>query len=277
MQAGDLDIYPVVPLKGAEALLRNTKIDILTHASADYRSLHMRVDQPPFNDKRVRQAVALCLDREAIAKSLFNGAAGVANDHSFAPVYVDTQLAVRDLPQRKQDYQKAKALLAQAGHAQGLTVTLTTENLLEMPQYAVAIKAYCAPAGINVNLNIMPSAQDLWGGCQPALARGAVRHDRLGGSRHGEPAIIPEFPCGAAWNSAHWCDKNFDSTFASYNAELDHQKRQKLALQLATFRTRSCRSQSATGSRRAGPTAKSVHGLAAAPDNFLDLRGVWLA
>ncbi|MGH7211313.1 MAG: ABC transporter substrate-binding protein, partial [Acetobacteraceae bacterium] len=32
MQAGDVDIYPVVPLKGAEALLRSSKIDILTHA-----------------------------------------------------------------------------------------------------------------------------------------------------------------------------------------------------------------------------------------------------
>ena len=276
MQAGDLDIYPVVPLKGAEALLRNAKIDILTHASADYRSLHMRVDQPPFNDKRVRQAVALCLDREAIVKSLFNGAANVANDHSFAPVYVDAELAIRDVPQRKQDYQKAKALLAQAGHAQGLTVTLTTENLLEMPQYAVAIKAYCAPAGINVNLNIMPSAQYYGAGAnQPWLVVPFGMTDWAARGTASQ-AIIPEFPCGAAWNSAHWCDKNFDSTFASYNAELDHQKRQKLAAQLATIQNEEL--PVAIGywiaARRA--TAKSVHGLAAAPDNFIDLRGVWL-
>ena len=53
----------------------------------------MRVDQAPFKDKRVRQAVAYCIDRAALVKSLFNGAATVANDHSFAPVYVDTELA----------------------------------------------------------------------------------------------------------------------------------------------------------------------------------------
>ena len=277
MQAGDIDVYPVVPLKGAEALLANPKIAILSHPSADYRSLHMRTDTAPFNDKRVRQAVALCLDREAIVKSLFNGAAIVANDHSFAPVYGNSALAVHDLPQRKQDIAKAKSLLAEAGHANGLSVTLTTENLLEMPQYAVAIKAFCQPAGINVNLNIMPSAQYYGAGDnQPWLVVPFGMTDWAARGTASQ-AIIPEFPCGAAWNSAHWCNQEFDKTFADYNAELDEQKRQKLALELARIQNEEV--PIAIGywisARRA--TSKAVNGLAAAPDNFIDLRGVWLS
>ena len=136
MQAGDIDIYPVVPLKGGEPILKNPNFTILRHASADYRSIHMRVDKPPFTDKRVRQAVAYCIDREALVKSLFNGGADIANDHSFAPVYVDTQLANSEVPQRRQDYAKAKELLAAAGMP-SVDVTLTTGQYLEMPQYAV--------------------------------------------------------------------------------------------------------------------------------------------
>ncbi|MGH7077039.1 MAG: ABC transporter substrate-binding protein, partial [Acetobacteraceae bacterium] len=277
MQAGDLDIYPVLPLKGAEVLLRNRKLKILEHASADYRSVHMRVDKPPFDDQRVRQAIACCLDRDAIVKSLFNGAAGVANDHSFAPVYVDTELAIKDVPQRKQDYAKAKALLAAAGHANGIKVTLTTENLLEMPQYAVAIKAYCQPAGIEVDLHIMTVAQYYGSGAnQPWLVVPFGMTDWASRGTASQ-AIIPEFPCGAQWNSAHWCNKEFDQTFIEYNGELDQQKRRKLALDLA--RIENDEVPVAIGywinARRA--TTERVHGLAAAPDNFIDLGGVWLA
>ncbi|MGH7103507.1 MAG: ABC transporter substrate-binding protein [Acetobacteraceae bacterium] len=277
MQAGDIDIYPVLPLKGAEVLLRNKKLNILEHASADYRSVHMRVDKPPFDDKRVRQAIAYCLDRDAIVKSLFNGAAKVANDHSFAPVYVDTEVAIENVPQREQDYAKAKALLAQAGHANGIKVTLTTENLLEMPQYAVAIKAYCKPAGIDVDLHIMTVAQYYGSGAnQPWLVVPFGMTDWASRGTASQ-AIIPEFPCGAQWNSAHWCNKEFDKAFVDYNGELNHQKRQKLALDLA--RIQNDEVPVAIGywinARRA--TTKRVHGLAAAPDNFIDLGGVWLA
>lgn len=277
MQAGAIDIYPVVPLKGAEALLKNPKLTILEHPSADYRSLHMRVDMPPFSDKRVRQAVALCLDRQAIVKSIFNGAATIANDHSFAPVYVDAELANKNVAQRAQDYTKAKALLAAAGHTNGIKVTLTTENLLEMPQYAVAIKAYCQPAGIDVTLNIMPTEQYYGAGAnQPWLVVPFGMTDWAARGTASQ-AIIPEFPCHAAWNSAHWCDPAFDKLFTEYNGELDHQKRQQLAAQLAQIQNDEV--PVAIGywinARRA--TSKRVQNLAAAPDNFIDLRAVWLS
>jgi peptide/nickel transport system substrate-binding protein len=277
VQAGDIDVYPVVPLKGAEALLGNPKLTILQHPSADYRSLHMRVDTPPLNDKRVRQAVMLCIDREALVKSLFNGAATIANDHSFAPVYVDSQLAVQDVPQRKVNYGQAKALLAAAGHSGGIKLTLTTENLLEMPQYAVAIKEGCQRAGIDVTLNIMPSAQYYGSGAnQPWLVVPFGMTDWAARGTASQ-AIIPEFPCGAAWDSAHWCDQTFTKTFAAYNGELDHQKRRQLALQLARIQQDEVPVGIAywISARRA--TTKAVNGLAPAPDNFLDLRAVWLS
>jgi peptide/nickel transport system substrate-binding protein len=263
-------------LKGGEPILANPNFNILRHASADYRSVHMRVDQAPFKDKRVRQAVAYCIDREALVKNLFNGAATVANDHSFAPVYVDTELANKDVPQRKQDYAKAKALLAEAG-VKGFDITLTTGQYLEMPQYAVAIREYCKPVGINVNLNVMPTDQYYGSGDnQPWLvvpmgetdwaARGTVAQ-----------AIIPEFPTGALWNSAHWSDANFDKLFADYNAELDHQKRKQLALDLAKIQHEEVPVIISYWISAQRATTKAVHGFPAAPDNFIDLRATWLS
>ena len=277
MQAGDVDIYPVVPLKGAEPILANPSFNILRHPSADYRSVHMRVDIPPFKDKRLRQAVAYCIDRDALVKSLFNGAATVANDHSFAAVYANSELANSDLPQRKQDYAKAKSLLAEAGMANGFDVTLTTEQLLEMPQFAVAIREYCKQAGINVTLNVMPTDQYYGSGDnQPWLVVPMGMTDWAARGTAAQ-AIIPEFPTGALWNSAHWGNADFDKLFADYNAELDHQKRQKLALDMAKIQNDEVPVMICYWISAQRATTKAVEGFPAAPDNFLDLRGTWLS
>ncbi len=50
----------------------------------------MRVDDGVLKDKRVRQAIALTLNRPQIVKTLFNGLADLGNDSPFAPVYPST-------------------------------------------------------------------------------------------------------------------------------------------------------------------------------------------
>ena len=75
----------------------------------------MRTDVPKFADKRVRQAIAMTLDRPAIITGLFRGLAEPGNDSPFAPVYPSTDHGV---PQRKKDIPAARALMAAAGRAE---------------------------------------------------------------------------------------------------------------------------------------------------------------
>ena len=112
----------------------------------------MRCDQKPFDDKRVRQAVALCLNRPALIKGLFGGFADLGNDHPIAPIYPEKV----ELKQREQNVAEAKKLLAAAGYPQGFEIDLYTEQYIEVPQYAQFIKQMLEPAGIRVNLHIEP-------------------------------------------------------------------------------------------------------------------------
>jgi peptide/nickel transport system substrate-binding protein len=235
----------------------------------------MRVDRAPFQDKRVRQAVAHCIDRGALANSLFNGAAAIANDHSFAPIYADSELANSDIPQRKQDYAKAKSLLANAG-VKELNVTLTTGQFLEMPQYAVAIRDFCKPVGINISLSVMPANQYFGGGDnQPWLVVPMGETDWAARGTAAQ-AIIPEFPTGALWNAAHWQNADFDKLFADYNAELDHQRRKKLALELAKIQHEEVPVMICYWIAGQRATAKAVEGFPAAPSQ-IDMRATWLS
>ena len=144
----------------------------------------MRCDQKPFTDPRVRQAIALSLDRPAITQALFKGYSDVGNDSPFAPVFPSTDTSV---PQRAQDIAKAKSLLAAAGLPNGFTTPLVTENSLEIPQYAQIVVQQAAAIGVKINLKVAAAVG--------VLRQGDVRQPELAG-RHDEPGRLRP-PVGA--------------------------------------------------------------------------------
>ena len=99
----------------------------------------MRVDQKNASlfDKRVRQAIALTLDRPQIVKTLFNGNADLGNDSPFAPVYPSTA----GRPAAPQGHPpKAKELIAAAGLSKGWKTKLVTYQTAELPSLAQIVK-----------------------------------------------------------------------------------------------------------------------------------------
>ena len=82
----------------------------------------MRVDRPPFNDVRVRQALSLAIDRKAIIDATLEGV-GVVNG-PVAAALTDWALPIDQLGEGakyyKHDRAEARRLLAAAGHPNGL-------------------------------------------------------------------------------------------------------------------------------------------------------------
>ncbi len=78
-------------------------------------SLYLQTQQPPFDDKRVRQAIMLGIDREAIVAGLFNGLLPVAT--SYLPP--DDPNYNRELAPWPYDPGRARALLLAAGYTPG--------------------------------------------------------------------------------------------------------------------------------------------------------------
>ena len=105
--------------------------------TANHRYLNMNVKKKPFNDPRVRQAIALALDRPGIAQGLWGKYAQVGNDSPMWPGYAFTDKSVA---QRHKDIAKAKALL-KAADATNLKLTLTCYRSFEMPDYAQRVAA----------------------------------------------------------------------------------------------------------------------------------------
>jgi peptide/nickel transport system substrate-binding protein len=220
LQGDNVDIISQVSVQGAQALLSDPKIQIISEKTCAHQQVHMRCDMDPFTDKRVRQAVGLCIGRTDVVTGLFRGRSDIGNDSPFAPVFPSTDKTVA---QRHRDISKAKELMAAAGHANGFTVKLTTEKYLEIPDYAVIIQSAVRPIGIAIELNI--ESQDAYYG-KAVFGQSDWLDSVMGITDYGHrgvPNVFLSAPLKSAgtWNSAHFKNPEYDGLVADYIKALD--------------------------------------------------------
>jgi peptide/nickel transport system substrate-binding protein len=228
LQGGQVDVVNQISVGNARAILNDPSYRILSAASAATRVLHLRTDKAPFDDKRVRQALALTLDRPGIVKTLFLGRAQEGNDSPFAPVFPSTDKTVA---QRKQDIAKAKALMQAAGKSSGVRAPLTVLRQFEIPDYAVLIKNAGAQAGIHFDITL----QDPGTYYGKAVFGQSPWLDSVAGitdyGHRGVPNVYlnAQILSTGVWNSAHFKNPTADQLVRQYVAALDLQSQRKAA------------------------------------------------
>ena len=221
-------------VEGAQSLLNNASYNIIKLKSANHRELSMRNDMAPFNDPRVRQAVALSLDRPGMVTALLQGDGVVGNDSPFSPKFPSTDTSV---PQRVQDIAKAKQLLAAAGHPNGFSTTLTTEQYEEIPQLAQVIAEAATKIGVNMKLKVETQSnyygKATYGNSDwlDAIVSLVDYGDR------GVPNVFLEAPLtsGGPWNAAHFKNPTYDNLVKQYVAAVDLATQKQIAGKIETL------------------------------------------
>ena len=239
LTGGTIDVVGQFAVAGAQELLTGS-YNIIKLKSSAHRQLSMRNDKTPFTDPRVRQAVALTLDRPAIVKALFQGFADVGNDSPFAPVYPSTNTSVA---QRTKDIAKAKSLLAAAGHGSGFSTQLVTENFVEIPQYAQIVAQSAKEIGVNIGLKVESSSQ-YYGKATFGTSDWLDATMSLVDYGHrGVPNVFLTSPLETynaktgtgTWNAAHFSNAQYDKLVAQYIAASDLGTQKTLAGQIETL------------------------------------------
>jgi len=239
LTGGTIDVVGQFAVAGAQELLTGS-YNIIKLKSSAHRQLSMRNDKAPFTDARVRQAIALTLDRPAIVKALFQGFADVGNDSPFAPVYPSTNTSVA---QRTKDIAKAKSLLAAAGHGSGFSTQLVTENFVEIPQYAQIVAQSAKEIGVNIGLKVESSSQ-YYGKATFGNSDWLDATTSLVDYGHrGVPNVFLTSPLETynaktgtgTWNAAHFSNAQYDKLVAQYIAASDLGTQKTLAGQIETL------------------------------------------
>jgi peptide/nickel transport system substrate-binding protein len=157
--ADQIDVADDIPAASVETVQGADGYDVLNSEGGSWLTITMAVDQEPFTDVRVRQAMRLIVDREAMVEQVLSGYGRVANDlyGPLDPAYIGDEL-----PQRKQDLEGAKKLLADAGKSD-LTIDLFAPNdTAGLPEMAQLFAEQAKGAGITVNAQVLDGGT-YWG------------------------------------------------------------------------------------------------------------------
>lgn len=115
--------------------------------------MRMNTRKPPFDDRRVRQALNYALDKQSTVK-LMTGRA-VASHGALPPGVPGRDEALEPYPH---DPARARALLREAGHAGGLVLDYVTLLDEDAEKLAMSMQADLAEVGVTVNISLMTFA-----------------------------------------------------------------------------------------------------------------------
>ena len=189
--------------------------------SGQFLNVNMGCDQAPFNDVRVRQALALTVDRTAMVGFVAQGYGTPGNDTPLSPAYH----FYKDIPLKKPDIAAAKKLLAAAGHPNGLDLKLiASDTPSTRTQLAVAMREMAKPAGFRINVETMPHATYL----AQVWKKGPFYVGFYNMQATADAIFSLLYTSDAAWDETRWNNKAFDKLVEEARVTTDETKRRAL-------------------------------------------------
>ncbi|MCW3474333.1 ABC transporter substrate-binding protein [Limobrevibacterium gyesilva] len=120
--------------------------------SLNQKALDLGLEYGPLSDERVRQAISLAVDKAEIMRASVGGLGKVIGT-MVAGMQDLWGVPIDQLPNQKQDLDKARKLLADAGHPNGLDLNLTTIIGYDwMDPAALALREQLGKIGIKLNI-----------------------------------------------------------------------------------------------------------------------------
>ncbi len=206
-------------LAGAAQSMSGIKVHEVTTAQTPV--MRMQSDKAPYNDIRVRQAIQLAADNGQMLKTAYQGRGQIGENFHVCACQPD----YAPLPKVKRNVGKAKQLLADAGHGGGLDITCNvgnTDGTFEQDT-VVILKQNLAEVGVNLNVNVMPSAQywEVWDKAPFSLT--VWTHRPLG-----TMLLSVAYRTGVPWNEAKYSSKEFDDLLTQAESTVDINERRKI-------------------------------------------------
>lgn len=220
LKSGQVDLVLNVDPSVIPTLKDDPNVELKSTGAGTSMTVSFWIDTPPMDNLKVRQAFKAAIDRQALVDTVLLGYGEAAAD---SPIPVSSPAShVAEVP--KQDIEKAKALLTEAGVATPVKLDLhTAEAIPGAVRMSQAVAEMVRPAGFEVNLVSVP-ADSYWD--QTWLKKPNV----MSGWSMRPPGegLAVAYLQSAEWNETHWKRQDYDDLVAKANATIDEAERNKL-------------------------------------------------
>ena len=213
---GEVEQYPIY-----KAMEHLQMYDVTTAGTAVVR---MRSDSDPWKDPKVRKALRLATDRTKTNEIAAGELGTVAEHHHVAEVHPD----YKKIDELGRDVEAAKALLAEAGHPNGIDVEIACkpDPAWEVRSVEAMVEQW-KEAGIRTKINVMPSNKfwEVWD--KVPFGYTSWAHRPLGFM-----VLALAYRTGVPWNESAYSNAEFDKLLAKAEGTLDVDARREVIGQL---------------------------------------------
>lgn len=219
--SGTTDVMLTVQQADYERIAASAGIEALRVNSGRYVCVVMRQDAEPWNDVRVRKALAKAVDRDLLVDIILEGLGRPAFDSIVAP---ELEYAT-EKPEITYDPEGARALLAEAGYPDGLDLTMVASDRPAIrSQTAIVIQQTAAAAGFNIEIETMP--HDTY------LANVWMKGPFYIGYWGMQPTIDSTYnlllTSGASYQDSEWKNAEFDELIQAGRSTTDEAERARI-------------------------------------------------
>ena len=224
VRTGEVGLTPLADPASVQLAGESEGVQVVTYETTDYYLLGLNCRRAPFDNPQVRRALSLAVDRPALLNAAFLGQGSPTGP--VVPTLGDWGLPPDQLPLYGPDRDQARSLLAEAGFADGLPLTILASPLYpEFVNAALVLQQQLAEVGVTVTLD-----QVEWGTfIERWRARDFETFVSFNGSGNDpDRALFPAFRTDGSVNAFQFSDPEVDRLLDEGRATLDPARRHEI-------------------------------------------------
>lgn len=216
-ESGEIDLDFETPADFIEAL---DKMDLVKSEVATATTLVARtnITHKPYDDQRVRNALQMAVDNNAVMQLGYAGLGTVGENHHVAPIHPEYY----PLPKKTRDAAAAKKLMADAGQADFEHELITVEDEWQK-NTGDAIAGQLRDAGIKVKRTVLPGST-FWNDWTKYPYSMTIWYMRPLGVQ----VLALGYRSGEAWNETAYANPDFDAKLKQALSLADPAKRKEV-------------------------------------------------
>ena len=216
-----------IPATDIDRVQNDGKLTLLMGPNFTIQYVCYNTQKAPLNDVRVRKALGMAVDKEAIRIAAYNG----LGETGVGPMVSTTQFATEDLDVASFDLDAAKALLAEAGYPDGFEIRIFTNENQARIDAAQVVQNSWAKIGVKSTVTTLEYAA-----YYEAVNTGEYDVCFFGWVSNGDPdntlyGLYHSSMIGAS-NYSHTDNPKVDELLEAGRKELDDKKREQIYVDL---------------------------------------------